>query len=332
MPSLLNSSVLTAQQSTTFTVSAGAGNRALFVYVHIEDADQSIDPDGCSIEGVQLVALPQATQGDDKGRWFYLLEADFPADGANDIDVVISGGVVSDVQVHILLFDGAAQAAPLTVEFNGANQSSPNFDITTTKDNALVLSGVGIGNNQTIDTTYGTMLALANDTSSRSRVTYLLDAGAAGAQTIGWTFGGTANRFVGGSIALQAADAPDTTDPTVTINTVHGTGPFTTVFDASGYNDLYDTITFVGTASDDVALDRVEVTVGATTVVATGTTTWSADIPLEGLDQGEHTVTAVAYDTSNNSATASATFKYAPNGMFVSVGGAPVAASVEVTP
>ncbi|MFC1610931.1 Ig-like domain-containing protein [Myxococcota bacterium] len=61
-----------------------------------------------------------------------------------------------------------------------------------------------------------------------------------------------------------------------------------------------------GTATDNTAVDRVEVTVdGASYETATGTTDWSHTIFALSLPTGGHTITARATDTAGNQATAS---------------------------
>ena len=88
--------------------------------------------------------------------------------------------------------------------------------------------------------------------------------------------------------------APDTSRPTVEITSP----PDGAVLDSRN-------VTVSGTASDNVAVARVEVSVdGATWVQATGTTAWSA--PL-ALTEGTNTIYARATDTSGNANTTSIT-------------------------
>jgi hypothetical protein len=81
----------------------------------------------------------------------------------------------------------------------------------------------------------------------------------------------------------------DTTPPTLTILSPGGSSVSTTV----------GTLTFTGRASDNVAVAKVTwATNTGTSGTATGTTSWSASIPLL---VGSNTVTITATDTSGNS-------------------------------
>ncbi|MEE8199122.1 MAG: Ig-like domain-containing protein, partial [Thermoplasmata archaeon] len=85
---------------------------------------------------------------------------------------------------------------------------------------------------------------------------------------------------------------PDTTSPTISIGSP---------LDGSSLASTSAAVS--GTASDDVALERVELsTDGTNWVLATGTTSWSAALTLT---EGENTIFARATDTSGNTATVS---------------------------
>jgi len=93
-------------------------------------------------------------------------------------------------------------------------------------------------------------------------------------------------------VTATPAASPDTTLPTIAI-----TSPTT------GATLTSTTVTVRGTASDNVAIEKVEVSLDGTTwVLATGTTSWSASLTLR---EGANTITARATDTSGNMATAS---------------------------
>ena len=87
---------------------------------------------------------------------------------------------------------------------------------------------------------------------------------------------------------------PDTTRPTVVI-----TSP------PDGATVRFTTVNVTGTASDDVAVGKVEVsTDGTTWVLATGTRSWSATLSLR---EGSNTITARVTDTSGNAGTTTVT-------------------------
>lgn len=318
MATLLTSATALAA-TVDIDLTAGAGNRALAVWCHIEDP-ADILPNGADIEGVQLLTGPTpAENGDNEGRWFYLLESEMPGNATARTITVTFTATPGDVQVHALLFDGVGQGAPLTTVTTATSATTISPNITTTKDNAVVCTAAGLGNLQTVSTTYGdASLAQVTDGSSGSRVAYELDAGVAAAESITWTAGGTVNRMVASSIAFQAAEAADPTAPSsVTMATIHGAGRFDDLQTAAGYTESTNTLTATGTAADAVGVARVEVQIGnLAPVVATGTTSWSAAVVLDDLGPGEHTATATAYDAANNQTSTTQQVWNTPDGAF----------------
>ena len=89
-----------------------------------------------------------------------------------------------------------------------------------------------------------------------------------------------------------SATPTDTTNPTLSI-----TSP------ADGSSLASTSVTVFGTASDDVAVEKVELSTDAANwVLATGTTSWSGTLTLT---EGPNTIFARATDTSGNTATVS---------------------------
>ena len=85
---------------------------------------------------------------------------------------------------------------------------------------------------------------------------------------------------------------PDTTSPSISI-----------VSPMDGSSLASTSVTVTGTASDDIAVEKVELSTDATTwALATGTTSWSVALTLA---EGENTLFARATDTSGNVATMS---------------------------
>ncbi|MDD2666883.1 MAG: Ig-like domain-containing protein [Methanocellales archaeon] len=92
---------------------------------------------------------------------------------------------------------------------------------------------------------------------------------------------------------------PDTTTPTISIT-----------YPASGQVFSTDTITVNGTASDNIALSKVEVKLNSGSwQTATGTTSWSKSVTLA---EGSNTIYARATDTSENTNETSITVTYNP--------------------
>ena len=95
--------------------------------------------------------------------------------------------------------------------------------------------------------------------------------------------------------AAQAGKSPGKADRT---------SPGVAITAPSGGASVSGTIAVTGTASDNVALARVEVTVdGATPVTAQGTSAWTSSIDTTRYAAGAHGVTARAVDTAGNAST-----------------------------
>ncbi len=112
------------------------------------------------------------------------------------------------------------------------------------------------------------------------------------------------NRALDASEIADLHSGSDTTAPVVAITTP-----------ADGAS-VYDTVSIEGTASDDVGVDTVEVSVdGGAYVSAVGTADWGVwthSIDATLLTDGNHTITARATDTSGNVTTASVTIVVDP--------------------
>lgn len=110
----------------------------------------------------------------------------------------------------------------------------------------------------------------------------------------------------------------DVTPPTVTISSIHGTGPVDDIYGSADYDAASDTLTLRGTAADETGLDRVEVSIdGGVASVATGTATWSLGVDVSAWAAGTHTIRAISYDTAGNaSATAEAVVWHSPDGIY----------------
>jgi hypothetical protein len=94
----------------------------------------------------------------------------------------------------------------------------------------------------------------------------------------------------------------DTTPPTITISS-----PTT----ASSYSATSSPVTLGGSASDNVGVSQVRWSNAATgsSGVASGTTSWTAAVPL---NPGSNTITVTAYDAAGNTATDTLTVTYTP--------------------
>ena len=96
------------------------------------------------------------------------------------------------------------------------------------------------------------------------------------------------------AFATPAAGITDTANPTISI-----TSP------TQGAEIGATSVAVAGTASDDFAVERVELsTDGTSWVLASGTTSWSGAMTLS---EGQNTIHARAVDTSGNTATTSIT-------------------------
>ena len=118
--------------------------------------------------------------------------------------------------------------------------------------------------------------------------------------TTGWSVDSRGDIEAGVYLVKEGSRYPDTTTPTVSISSPSNGQTFTT-----------STITVSGTASDNVAVSKVEVKVGSGSwMLASGTTSWSKSVTLS---PGSNTIYAKAIDTSGNpSSQASVTVNYNP--------------------
>ncbi len=124
-----------------------------------------------------------------------------------------------------------------------------------------------------------------------------------------------------GSLVLESGSAPaDETDPTVSINEVHGAGQAESIYDSDGYDREEDTLTVTGTAADEggsgLATVHVRVDEGEWQT-ATGTSSWSYQFDVSDWTPGQHTIEARATDGADNtSALDSVTVWHSPSGMW----------------
>lgn len=113
----------------------------------------------------------------------------------------------------------------------------------------------------------------------------------------------------------------DTTDPTITMSQIHGSGVLDSVHSAAGYDSGTDVLTVSGTAADTggSGLATVEVRVdGGAWQSATGTTSWSIDLDVSTFPTGSFLIEARATDGAANVSTlASETVWHSPDGVWV---------------
>src|SRR6266700_539846 len=146
-----------------------------------------------------------------------------------------------------------------------------------------IYRGVSSGALSVLTSAAGDVL-LYTDAGVTNRVTYYYQVAAANAA-------GEGPRSVEVSVTPVR---PDTVPPTVGIT-----------FPQNGGSLQSTTVTLTGTASDDVAVAKVEVSLDRTMwVVAGGTTSWTATLTLR---EGPNMITVRATDTSGNVATATVT-------------------------
>ena len=128
-----------------------------------------------------------------------------------------------------------------------------------------------------------------------------------------WSFDFNANAWT------LLSPLPDTTSPTIAF-----TSP------AEGTTLKSKTVTVSGTASDDVAVEKVELSKDGTNwVLADGTTSWSGTLTLQ---KGANTIYARASDPSGNNATASVSVSVSiPSDLMVYIGVAGVVVLVAAT-
>ena len=108
----------------------------------------------------------------------------------------------------------------------------------------------------------------------------------------------------GMSIQLGSEDGGDSFVAGIEVQVISDSSDPTVGITSPAENDtVQGTITVEGTASDDVAVDRVEVKVDDRSwSLASGTDSWTYTLNTVALTDGAHTITARANDTSGNTA------------------------------
>lgn len=107
--------------------------------------------------------------------------------------------------------------------------------------------------------------------------------------------------LIGSTWATAAVAAPKACSGAKTCSTADTTPPKVTVSAPSPGAVIRGTVTVAGTASDNVAVSRVDVSVdGGSATTAGGTSSWSLALNTVNYPDGAHTITATARDTSGN--------------------------------
>jgi|GEM_PF-6415631 len=220
----------------------------------------------------------------------------------------------------VALPDAANVAADLAVP--GTTQAVPG--VTTQNDNATVIwAGYWHNNGHTSSEFDGTYTARHRYEGTGAGLLVGEEVRATAGPTGGRTFTvapGTA-WLAAGSLSVEPGSAPvDETDPTVSIDAVHGDGHAESIYDSGGYDPETDTLTVTGVAADEggSGLAGVEVRVdGGAWQAATGTTSWSCRLDVSGWTPGQHTIEARSTDGAGNvSALDSVTVWHSPSGMW----------------
>ncbi len=201
-------------------------------------------------------------------------------------------GTIDEVKIY----NRALTDSEIQAEYNLGNPSSD-----------IILPLVSIASptsTQTFTTSTITVSGTASDNVALSKVevkvgsgTWQLASGtaswtttvnlASGSNTITARAADTSGNFKEASVTVTYTLSTDTTPPSIIISSPTSSQTFTT-----------STITVSGTASDNVALSKVEVKVGTGTwQLASGTASWTKSVTLAS---GSNTITARAIDTSAN--------------------------------
>ncbi len=161
------------------------------------------------------------------------------------------------------------------------------------------------------------LTATANDNISISDVQFMIDDKLVSTDsTSPYKFSWDTTATYNGShrIFVKAKDSSGnlTSSSLVIVNSNNGpadtTAPTVVITTPTANSTVQGNLTINGTASDNAALNKVEVAVdGASFNLANGLNNWTHQIDTSQLSNGQHTVTAKATDNSNNESTASVT-------------------------
>lgn len=322
-----------APPSVSVTIGSGSGNsRMLVCYIGAEGNVARPAFATPTFNGVNAAVLDTAFNGTLRGGVAYWRDADLPATaGTYTLTLSITNETAFDGSIHIVSVTGLAQSyLPVITETN-IGSSSIDPTCTTANANSMVFCGfAGVNGDSGTPRTGAVHNGIGNLASALydGNAGYALDTGAAGAKTVGWEITGADswNRAVSSAIEFEPAAGGDAVVPTCTIDTVHGTGEYDSIFEAGGYDSGTDTLDVTGTAADNVAVSTVETRVnGGGWFTATDTSaggdwsTWLQSMNATNVfSVGENTIEARATDTSANVSTlASETVWYSPDGTWV---------------
>ena len=132
--------------ATSHTLAAGNGNRVVVVGFFLKNSPLDATPTGVTYGGQTMThAVSDILTGTDpvSTYFFYLLEADLPANGAHTVDVSALNPNTGSKGVYIACFDDLTQQAPTFTGSAAPSSTNSSIDITidTTNDTAVYFAG-----------------------------------------------------------------------------------------------------------------------------------------------------------------------------------------------
>jgi hypothetical protein len=268
----------------------------------------TITVSGTAADNVQVASVAVSVDGGPYATaagttsWSYSLDTRSLADGSHTVTARAK--------------DAAGNASTASVGFTSSNADTTPPVVTI----SAPAGGATVGGSVTVSGT-------AADAGGLAGVTVSVDGGLSqpATGTASWTDGLDTTKLADGThtITARAIDTSgnaSTASVSVDVRNADTTPPSVQISSPAAGATLGGTANVSGSASDNVQVSSVAVSVdGGAYVAAQGTTSWSYALDTSSLASGSHTLTARATDASGNAGTASVSF---------TVGSAPLPAGV----
>lgn len=225
------------------------------------------------------------------------------------LGITLSGNYVyiGDWEAGLVIFDISNPSTPILVgSYNTAGRAyrvaiSGDYAFVADERNGVVVVDISNPGSPSLAASYDTTGDYTNGVAVSGNYAYVAD--------------GDKGILILNIVQSGSTPPQDTTPPSILISSP-----------PSGQSFDTDTLTVIGTASDDSGLSKIEVKVGTGSwQLASGTSSWSKQVTLSS---GSNTITARATDTSGNTNEALVIVSYTPSTGTITISSAPSGASI----
>lgn len=232
------------------------------------------------------------------------------ANGSN-LKAILNDQQIFSIQDNDLLSSSTYRVALM------AGSSHSHFDnVVVTSLYDVVIPSISFSspyNGQSFTTNSITVSGIASDDTALSKVEVKVSTGSwqLASGTTSWSKSVTLSSGSNTIYARASDSSGNTNEASVTVTYSDSAPSISISSPSTGQTFTTNSITVSGTASDDIALSKVEVKIGSGSwQLASGTTSWSKSVTLS---TGSNTITARATDSSGNTNEASVIVTYNPS-------------------